>query len=61
MLARVLLSLTGHIHEGDAIDTIGTATIINPGALLDGKYAVMETTEKDGAMRVVSAELRTLE
>jgi len=56
-----LAVVTGHIHEGAAIDTIGSTTIINPGALLDGKYAVMETAEKDGAMRIVFAELRTLD
>lgn len=53
-----LAVITGHIHEGASIDTIGTTTVINPGALLDGNYAVMEVAKKDGAWSVVGAELR---
>ena len=30
--------LTGHIHESQAVDTIGKTVIVNPGALADGGY-----------------------
>lgn len=37
-----LLVLTGHIHESAGIDKIGETVVINPGALCEGKYAVVE-------------------
>lgn len=33
--------LTGHIHEAVASDTLGRTTVINPGALSAGGYAVI--------------------
>ena len=55
-----LAVITGHIHEAAAIDKINNSVIINPGALLDGRYAVMEI-EKDGDVWSVSkAELRSV-
>ena len=39
---RPLLVVSGHIHESAAIDKIGGTTLINPGALLQGKYAIAE-------------------
>lgn len=55
---RPLAVVTGHIHEGRAVDKIGDTVIINPGALADGNYAVMEVTGGGGKWKVVSAELR---
>jgi Icc-related predicted phosphoesterase len=40
--AQPLLVLTGHIHEGVGIDTIGSTQIINPGPLWQGRYAYIE-------------------
>lgn len=34
--------LTGHIHESVALDRIGRTTVINPGPLSGGGYAVIE-------------------
>jgi len=39
---KPLLVVSGHIHESAAIDKIGGTTLINPGALLQGKYAIAE-------------------
>ena len=58
---KPLAVITGHIHEGAAIDKIGATTVINPGALLDGNYAVMEIAENDGEWSVTDAELRKTE
>lgn len=38
---KPLAVITGHIHEGCAVDNIGGTVVVNPGALLEGKYAVM--------------------
>ncbi len=43
------------------LDKIGATTVINPGALLDGNYAVMEIAENDGEWSVTDAELRKTE
>lgn len=40
------VALVGHIHEGRGIDRIGATTVVNPGALRDGGFAVVED---DGA------------
>lgn len=53
-----LAVLTGHIHEGCAIDKIGGTVVINPGALLEGKYAVMTVEKTDGKWNVTGAELK---
>jgi len=39
---KPLLVVSGHIHESAAIDKIGGTTLINPGALFEGKYAIAE-------------------
>ncbi len=57
---KPLAVITGHIHESSAIDTIGNTTIINPGALLDGKYAIMEVEKENNSWKVTKAELFTL-
>jgi Icc-related predicted phosphoesterase len=37
---RPLLAVSGHIHESAAIDAIGPTTLVNPGPLAEGKYAI---------------------
>jgi uncharacterized protein len=36
--------ITGHIHEARSVDTIGRTTVINPGMLRAGGYAVIRLT-----------------
>lgn len=55
-----LLVVTGHIHESAGIDRIGESTVINPGALFEGKYALVEIEKQDEKWSVKSAELCTL-
>lgn len=56
-----LLVVTGHIHESAGIDTIGRTTVVNPGALFEGKYAVAEAQkDESGAWSITKAELKTL-
>ena len=55
-----VLVVTGHIHESAGIDKIGDSTVINPGALMEGKYAFAELEKTDGKWVVKSAELRSL-
>ena len=38
--------LTGHIHEARSVDTLGKTTIINPGMLAEGGYAMIRLTPK---------------
>ncbi|MBP5251703.1 MAG: metallophosphoesterase family protein, partial [Treponema sp.] len=54
---KPLAVITGHIHESAAICKAGNTTVINPGALLEGKYALMQVEKKDGAWSVTGAEL----
>ena len=53
-----LIVITGHIHEGRAIDKIGESLIINPGALLDGYYATLELEKTGDEWSVKNAELK---
>lgn len=39
---KPLLVVSGHIHESFAADTLGPTTLVNPGSLAEGKYAVVE-------------------
>ncbi len=55
-----LAVITGHIHESFAIDKIGNTTVINPGALLEGKYAWLEVEKVNGKWTVTRAELQSL-
>ncbi len=55
-----LLVVTGHIHESAGIDKIGNTTIINPGALLEGKYSIVEIEKSSDKWNVKSAQLCSL-
>jgi uncharacterized protein len=39
---KPLLAVCGHIHESAAIDMVGPTTLVNPGSLAEGKYAIAE-------------------
>lgn len=60
-----LLVVTGHIHEGAAIEKIDGTTVVNPGALFEGKYAIAEflkstNAENAGDWQLKDVELKTL-
>lgn len=55
-----LLVVTGHIHEGAAIEKIEESTVVNPGSLAEGKYALAEFEKKEGEWTLKSAELKQL-
>lgn len=57
---KPLAVVTGHIHESVGICKVGATTVINPGALLEGKYAWLEVAKENGEWKVVSAELKSL-
>ena len=48
------VAVVGHIHEGHGVDRLGATVVLNPGALRDGGYVVVED---DGTR--LTAELRT--
>lgn len=54
---KPLAVITGHIHESAGIDMIGNTTVINPGPLAHGCYAIMETENVNGTWQVTKAEL----
>ncbi|MBM4103590.1 MAG: YfcE family phosphodiesterase [Planctomycetes bacterium] len=37
-----VLAVSGHIHEAPGMDRIGKTTLVNPGPLKEGRYAVVE-------------------
>ncbi len=57
---KPLAVVTGHIHESAGICKVGATTVINPGALLEEKYAWLEVAKENGEWKVVSAELKSL-
>lgn len=52
-----VLVVCGHIHESAGIDHIGSTTIVNPGALLEGHYAVANIEKTGDLWQVTSCEL----
>ncbi len=57
---KPLAVITGHIHEGAGIDKIGETVVVNPGAIAEGNYAVMEAEKDGGNWKVVKTELRKI-
>lgn len=57
---KPLAVVTGHIHESAGICKVGDTTVINPGALLEEKYAWLEVAKENGGWKVVSVELKSL-
>lgn len=61
---RPFLVITGHIHESAGIDYIGETPVINPGALCEGKYAIVEVEWDeyvlDASPKITSIELKSL-
>jgi hypothetical protein len=51
------LAVVGHIHEGRGVDQLGATTVVNPGALREGGYAVVTY---DPATNRLTPELRHL-
>lgn len=45
--------LSGHAHESRAVDRVGGTTVVNPGPLMEGNYAVL------GLGGIVSVELKS--
>lgn len=43
---RPQLVLSGHVHEARAIDKIGGTTIVNPGPMMYGNYAIITIGKK---------------
>jgi hypothetical protein len=37
-----ILAVSGHIHEAFGTDRIGRTTLINPGPLKEGRYAIVD-------------------
>ncbi|PIE98345.1 MAG: serine/threonine protein phosphatase [Treponema sp.] len=59
---KPVLAVSGHIHESFAVEKIGETVFVNPGALLDGRYAVCEISEKADCNYVVEdCSLKRLE
>ncbi len=52
-----VLTVTGHIHESAGMSKIGSTLVMNPGALMEGKYGWVELKEDGGKWSVASAEL----
>lgn len=55
---RPLLFISGHIHESYAVDTLNETLMVNPGALCERRYAIVEITNENGKYKT-SAELKS--
>ena len=55
-----LFVLSGHIHEGTNIETIGKTLVMNPGSLGEkGTYGILTVTKENGTFKA-EAELKSL-
>ena len=50
-----ILVVSGHIHESFAVDKIGNTVLVNPGALMENRYALAEIACNNG-----NAEIRVV-
>lgn len=48
-----ILTLAGHMHESSGKDKLGKTLVVNPGAVLDGKFAIIDIPlNKKGKIKV---------
>ena len=58
---KPLCVITGHIHEGCAVEKIGETTVINSGSLGErGTYCLLEVEKQNGKWTVTKAEIKNL-
>jgi|JI10StandDraft_1071094.scaffolds.fasta_scaffold423811_2 Icc-related predicted phosphoesterase len=53
----VLLNIHGHTHDASGIARIGKITVLNPGALQDGRYASIVLENVGGRWNLVKIEM----
>ncbi len=49
----IRLMVCGHVHEAQGTDRVGDAVVVNPGAAMDGRYAIVTVVDGD-----IDVELR---
>lgn len=47
------LVLCGHMHEYQGKKKLGYSVVVNPGAAIDGKFAIINLDEKEGKIRKI--------
>lgn len=52
------LAVVGHIHEGRGVEQVGRTTVVNPGALREGGYALVTYEERANSLRAELHDLR---
>jgi len=57
--ARPQLAVVGHIHEGRGIDQVGDTTVVNPGALREGGYVVVDYDDATGTLQPELRRIRS--
>lgn len=57
---KPVLVVSGHIHEAYAIDKIGDTLLLNPGALMEGRYAIVKINNLPEDKTEVTAELKSI-
>ncbi len=55
-----LLCICGHIHEAVSTDILGQTTLVNPGPLAEGHYAIAEVKKTSGKWEVSQLELKKI-
>ena len=61
MQLRCPLLLHGHVHAARGVATLGAITIVNPGALVEGRYAAVTLAQTaEGKWKVEEVALREL-
>ncbi len=54
------LVLCGHVHVARAVDKVGETTIVNPGPLMEGNYAMIDVLEDDLSVKLRQESLKGL-
>ena len=47
-----LCCLSGHIHEGNGVDRIGSTQLVNPGPFMRGRYALIDIENAEATVSV---------
>jgi uncharacterized protein len=53
------LVLCGHVHVARAVDNMGETTVINPGPLIEGNYAVVEISNYNLSVQLMQSPVIT--
>ena len=58
MQEKVVVNLHGHTHMSSGMVRVGKVSVVNPGALVEDRYAVMELSKKNDLWQLESCTFK---